>query len=78
MVAQLPPLVDALFEGSRMVTKGEAAIVEAFKELAFADISTAWPPLGYVPVHNISLKHIGSNFGRFWSDGIVMYIVRIP
>ena len=78
MVARLPPLVDALFEGSRRVTKGEAAILEAFKELAFADIRTAWPPLDCVPVHNISLGHIGSTFGRFWSAGIVMCIVRIP
>ena len=28
--------------------------------------------------HNISLRDIGSTFGRFWSAGIVMCIVRIP
>ena len=78
MIAQLPPLVDALFEGSRRVTKGEAAILEAFKELAYTNIRTAWPPLDCVPVHNISLGHTGSTYERFWSAGIVMCIVRIP
>jgi hypothetical protein len=78
MIAQLPPHVDAGFAESRRVTEGEAAILEAFKELAFADIRTAWPPLDCVPVHTISLRHIGSPFGRFWSAGIVMCIVRIP
>ena len=61
-----------------MVAMEEAAIVEAFRELAFANICTAWPPLDYVPVFNISLGHIGSHYVRFWSAGIVMCIVRIP
>ena len=78
MIAQLPPHVDAEFAGSRRVALGEQNVVEAFMMLAYTDISTAWPPLDCVPVHNISLRDIGSTFGRFWSAGIVMCIVRIP
>ena len=57
---------------------GEQNVVEAFMMLAYTDNRTAWPPLDCVPVHNISLRDIGSTFGRFWSAGIVMCIVRIP
>ena len=78
MIAQLPPLVDAEFGGSQMVAMEEAAVVEAFRTLAYTNIKKPWPPLDYVPVHNISLKHIGSHFVRFWSRGIVMCIVLIP
>ena len=78
MIAQLPPHVDAEFAGSRRVALGEQNVVEAFMMLAYTDIRTAWPPLDCVPVHNISLRDIGSTFGRFWSAGIVMCIVRIP
>ena len=78
MIAQLPPHVDAEFAGSRRVALGEQNVVEAFMMLAYTDNRTAWPPLDCVPVHNISLRHIGSTFGRFWSAGIVMCIVRIP
>jgi len=69
MIAQLPPHVDAEFAGSRRVALGEQNVVEAFMMLAYTDIRTAWPPLDCVPVHNISLRDIGSTFGRFWSAG---------
>ena len=65
-------------ESIRRVALGEQNVVEAFMMLAYTDIRTAWPPLDCVPVHTISLRHIGSPFGRFWSAGIVMCIVRIP
>ena len=77
MIAQLPQ-GDEKFTESRMVVLEEEAVVEAFMMLAYTDIRTAWPPLDCVPVHNISLRDIGSTFGRFWSAGIVMCIVRIP
>jgi len=69
MIAQLPPHVDAEFAGSRRVALGEQNVVEAFMMLAYTDNRTAWPPLDCVPVHNISLRDIGSTFGRFWSAG---------
>ena len=65
MIAQLPPHVDAEFAGSRRVALVEQNVVEAFRILAYTDTRTAWPPLDCVPVHNISLRDIGSTFGRF-------------
>jgi hypothetical protein len=78
MMAQLPPLGEAEFAGSRPVALREQADVEALVKLARTNIRKAWPPLARVPVHNMSLRHIGSIFGQFWGEGIVMCIVRIP
>ena len=78
MIAQLPPHVDVEFAGSRRVELWEQDVVDTFTNLSYTNIRTAWPPLDCVPVHNISLRDIGSTFGSFWSAGIVICIVRIP
>ena len=70
MIDQLPPHVD--------VALGEPTVVKAFMMIAYTYIRTVWLPLDCVPVQNISLRHIDSTFGRFWSAGIVMCIVHIP